>query len=677
MSRDPAGAAVTNPRDRLRHFAAAAGWIAVLLPLALVLFSVALSPLSNWAVRTTLAGFCILAIARPDAALLITTALLGFGIILSHLVGVPSLRVTELLVVASLVGYGVWAVRHGSLEQSALSRSLPVPVVLFAIAAAASAVVWQWVYLFQTGYPSDYVQALVDFLSRDYFVQPGDFSVLVSTAVILEGLALYVVVAALCQVDATFFERALRMLTLGGAGLAVMSVVRLGEILLRNPGAIEDLRATSVGLRISPQIPDYIAAGSYFALCWLVALGIAMASRRSRLVWMAAGVPLILAIYLTGSRSVIAATLVGLVVLGFLVARQKTAAVRGIVTFAVLLFIIMIVSYSWMVGRDFAGEMARQSLIVRGELVRAGVHVIATRPLFGIGLDRFFLLASEFASPELRALWQGRMNPHNDFLRFGAELGLVGLTLFIWILIGAGRRTWNALQGTRDVRLAGVAAGLVAFLVTSLVSNPLMVRDVSYLFWIALGLAVGHSTSQQAPRQVPEDARSGTRRPRRVTRLQWTIASLLGGLLVFSIPFRARQELATVDLTRVSYGFFEWAIEPDGTRLRWSGPRATFFVDGRAHLVEIPLSGTEPMGVVQQVEVRVDGRLANRVAVGREWQRLRTLLPPSQSTTPHRIDLRIFPSWMPAEVIPGNQDRRVFGVKVGEINVIRIPDARR
>ena len=56
-----------------------AGWIAAVLPLALVLLSVALSPATNWIVRAGLAGFCMLAIARPDAALLVTTALVGFG----------------------------------------------------------------------------------------------------------------------------------------------------------------------------------------------------------------------------------------------------------------------------------------------------------------------------------------------------------------------------------------------------------------------------------------------------------------------------------------------------------------------------------------------------------------------------------------------------------------------
>jgi O-antigen ligase len=554
---------------------------------------------------------------------------------------------------------------------------ISAPVVLFGIAAAASTAAWQRVYQVETSYPSTYFRALFQFVSRDYFVQPGDFWVVASTAVIFEGLGLYVVCAALCRMNSTFFERSLRMLVLGGAGLAIMSVVRLAEILLRNPDAIDALRATSVGLRISPQIPDYIAAGSYFALCWLVAMGIAMASRRTRLVWVAATVPLIAALYLTGSRSVIAAALAGVGVLVFIVVRRRPAAIRSVVTFAVLALVVMVLSYSWMSGRDFAGEMARQSLTVRGEIIQAGLRVIATRPVFGVGLDRFYLLAGGFASPELHALWQGRMNPHNDFLRFGAELGLVGLGLFLWILIGAGRRIREALRRTPDAQLAGVAAGLGAFLVTSLVSNPLMVREVSYVFWIALGLAVGHSAGLQAPRGAPLEELAGPAgTPRRVSRLRWTIALLLGACLVLSVPFRARQELATVDLARVSYGLFAWGTEPDGARCRWSGPRATFFVDGRAQLVEIPLSGAMPSGGVQHVEVRVDGRLANRVEVGHEWQRLRTLLPSSSSAAFHRIDLTVSPSWVPAEAIPGSEDRRELGVRVGEIKTIVFPDQR-
>jgi hypothetical protein len=196
--------------NRVRPFTVAAGWIALILPLAVVLLSVALSPASNWTVRAALAGFCILAITRPADAVLVTTALVGFGIILSHLAGVPTLRVTEVLVVVSLAGCLVRAVRRGTPLRHALTASSSVPVTLFALTVLASTIVWLRVSQAQTVDAPAYVRTLLRFLSHDYFFQGGDLLV-VSTGAILEGLGLYVAVAALCRFDVTFFERGLRM----------------------------------------------------------------------------------------------------------------------------------------------------------------------------------------------------------------------------------------------------------------------------------------------------------------------------------------------------------------------------------------------------------------------------------------------------------------------------------
>jgi hypothetical protein len=621
-----------------------------------------------------LVAFCILAVARPAAAALVTIALLGFGTILSHMAGVPPLRVTEALVVACIAGCCIRALLFDAALRRALTGRMSMPVVLFALTAVASTVVWLRVHQFETRYAFAYIEAMLRFVSRDYFLQRGEFSDLVSTALILEGLGLFVVVAAISRVDGTFFDRALRMLALGGAGVAMLSVVRLAEIVLRNPAAIDALRATSAGLRISPQIPDYIAAGSYFAVCWLVALGLAMASGTRRLIWVTAGVPLIAAIYLTGSRSVIAAALAGLLVLLLLLVRNRAAAGRSVVVFAGLAVVGMILSYSWLTGRDVAGEMARGSLTVRVELIRTGLRVIATRPLFGVGIDRFHMSAGSLSSPELHALWNARMNPHNDFVRVGAELGAIGLGLFLWILLTAGREVGQGLLQARDARLAALSAGLVAFVITSAVSDPLMVREASYAFWIALGLAVGHSGHVRSaidPGGATLVESSG--RSRATNGWRWAVGIALAALLVGSIPARARQEIAGVDVTNLTYGLFEWGTGPDGIRSRWSGPTATFFAPRRARLVEIPLSGTLPSGVPQQVEVRVDGQLANRVAVGPDWQRVRAFLPDTAATGPRRIDLQVSPTWVPAETIPGNADTRVLGVKVGEINVVMTP----
>jgi hypothetical protein len=331
----------------------------------------------------------------------------------------------------------------------------------------------------------------------------------------------------------------------------------------------------------------------------------------------------------------------------------------------------MVVSYAWMSGRDFAGATARQSLTVRAELLRAGLHVIGTRPLFGVGLDRFSLNAAGFASPELHALWPARMDAHNDFLRIGAELGLVGLGLFLWILLGAARHTWRALRDTGDLRLAGLAGGLVAYLVTSTVSNPLMFRDVSYVFWLSLGLAAGHSSAKlQHATPLQTMVNTGPPAAGRIRRFGRLAAPLVAALLLFSIPVRVRTELSTVEVRDIAYGFHEWGPALDGTRNRWSGQRSTLFVDEHARLIEIPVAGGAPSRVRQQLEVIVDGRLADRLPITPAWQRVRIRLPPRGAGGHHRIDLVVTPPWVPAELIPGNQDRRVLGVKVGEIDVL-------
>jgi hypothetical protein len=644
-----------------RRFAGAVAAAAALAPLGVVLVSLFRSPDTTTSVRLAAAAFCLLAVARPDAALLATMALVGFGNILSHLAGLQPMRSTEVLIVASLLGCAVRAIRSDAPLRRAILDRLTVPVVLFAMAAVASTLVWMRVEQVQTGYASEYLHAFVRFLTRDYFINPGEFWLVVFMAVILEGLALYVVIGALCAADPTFFDRGLRMFALGGAALALMSLLRLAEILLRNPQAIEILRANYGGVRLSPQIPDYIAAGSYFSLCWLAAVGMTLAAVRHRALWAGLSVLLVAALYLTGSRSVIAAAFVGLVVLVGILVRQRAAVVGRVAIAAGVTLLAMVIAFPVIIGRDVAGDLARQSLGIRGELVRTGLRIIATRPIFGVGIDRFHLEAEHLASPELHALWPDRKNPHNDFLRFAAELGLVGLGLFLSLLGEAAVRMWKGLKVTRDMRLAALAGGLAAFLVTSQFSNPLMVREVSNAFWMALGLSVGPLAAWQAGRERP---RARWRR--------WPIALGLGAVILIAVPFRAQRELGAADLNRISYGFYDWVIDADGTRSRWTGERATIFVDGRAQLVEISLSGILPYDAPQTVEILLDGRVANRVAVGRDWQRVRTLIPPG--ATSRRIDLVVSPTWVPADVLPGSQDRRTFGVKVGDVRIISTPE---
>ena len=422
---------MTRPRDRALRVAASAGWLLLVLPAAVVLLSVALSPDTPWTARIELAAFTVVAVIHPEAAVLITIALGGFNIILSLFAGVPSVRVTEDLVVASLAGCFARAVPPDSPYRRALTSSLSVPAVLFATTTVASAIVWQRVYQFRTGDASAYFAELVKFMTRDYFTQPGDFWPLVAAAVILEGLALYVAAAALCRVNATFFEQALRMLAVGGAGLAMMSVVRLRKSCCgtrgqsrpcarRRPGCESRRRSRlhrrRLVLRIVLDCSRRPGHGSGVEPPGVAGCECGTDGRD---------------LYLTGSRSVIAAVLAGLVPLLAMIVRRNAVSGRLVAAAAVLAVVLMVVTYSTFIGRGpLVSRQAKDSLVVRAELLRAGLRVMGTRPLFGVGLDRFFVLAPGLASPDLHRLWPSRMNPHNDFLRFGAELGLAVSPVF-------------------------------------------------------------------------------------------------------------------------------------------------------------------------------------------------------------------------------------------------------
>jgi hypothetical protein len=87
-------------------------------------------------------------------------------------------------------------------------------------------------------------------------------------------------------------------------------------------------------------------------------------------------------------------------------------------------------------------------------------------------------------------------------------------------------------------------------------------------------------------------------------------------------------------------------------------------------MVEFSLSGTLPTGRPQNVEAFVDGRLANQVSVGNQPQRLRIPLP-KRTGRSHRIDLRVSPTWIPADVEPASDDHRVLGIRIGEVAVLR------
>lgn len=100
-------------------------------------------------------------------------------------------------------------------------------------------------------------------------------------------------------------------------------------------------------------------------------------------------------------------------------------------------------------------------------------------------------------------VWPGMNHAHNDYLRVGFELGLVGLVLFLlviaWQVLDLRRRLWRT-SGQVQRGYAAALLGLLLFLVTACTDNPL-IYNLWYMnpLFALLGAAYGVTAQAKEP----------------------------------------------------------------------------------------------------------------------------------------------------------------------------------
>jgi hypothetical protein len=296
----------------------------------------------------------------------------------------------------------------------------------------------------------------------------------------------------------------------------------------------------------------------------------------------------------------------------------------------------------------------------RTQFNETSARMIAARPLFGVGVGQYYRTSTLFLAPQL-AFSYGLENAHNNFLQVGAELGLVGLGLFVvWIGAPIVRGVRAIVREPRDGRLLGATAGVAAFAATGLFGHPLLVSEVAFPFWIVLGLV----TALAGSRLFPAGERVRADR-------SWPAIAAAIAIVLASAAIAATRTLTPSDSRSVN-GLWDWQTLADGTRFRWTGAYASLFVPAdvtRVYVpVRLPVDGRslQPMGV----EVMTTGVDRGRTLVTDRWQELEIPLP-DVGLPFKRIDLKVDHTWQPALYIAGSDDFRAVGVQVGEPRLVR------
>ena len=414
----------------------------------------------------------------PTFAASVLAAAAPVGGLLTTLTGQPRpLKLSEALVLAFLAG---WSARHALGKRPLRLVGLATPIGLFAAVVAGSCAVILASMVSGVGV-STTLAMLWELVTWSYLVGSDRFPEVYAALLLLEGLGLVIAIGTLADRHPQLPVRLMRVSAVTACAVAAMGVFQIGARLFDAPGS-------ELLPRLGLNVADFNAAGSYLLL--MLPIVYVETRSRSRALAVAASGTVLTGIIMTASR----AAMVPALVMGLLPRlaavsmpknRIRRAAVASITVAAVLVLVLAITS-------RLAVSPATDAMRTRIEFLQTSARMIARHPVFGIGIGQYYRSSGAYMPERLRADYRLE-NAHNNFLQIGAELGLVGLAAFLWLIARAlvPRVRSASVPTAAGRRSTAILLGIGGFFFTCLVGHPLLVPEVAFQFWILIGVAAG------------------------------------------------------------------------------------------------------------------------------------------------------------------------------------------
>jgi len=136
--------------------------------------------------------------------------------------------------------------------------------------------------------------------------------------------------------------------------------------------------------------------------------------------------------------------------------------------------------YQKLTLQDISGTIRRQ-------MWRESFSMLKEKPLFGAGLAAYQKTISPYRSQNYIETY---LYPHNIFLNFYSEIGLLGLISFIWLIILFfiyGIKIYKSAKEENRLLILALMASMIVLLTHGMVDVPYFKNDLAVLFWILYG----------------------------------------------------------------------------------------------------------------------------------------------------------------------------------------------
>jgi O-antigen ligase len=335
-----------------------------------------------------------------------------------------------------------------------LSTPLDIPILLLLLAGAISVFVAR-----------DHRGALG--LYRAYFVEPV--------------AVFYVAVDLLRRIED--LGRALLALAAGSSAFAILNLIVFAQTVANHQ--------LIVGSPPSALYGDSNYVAMYLEPPVALAAGLVLFASNSRWRWLGAGWLAITgtALFVMFSKGTYLAMAVLAVVAVISVRRWRVPLMAGLVAAALLVALLPPIQERFStLYASYAGRI---------QLFTIAFRMLHESPYFGVGLGGYSFKLNG-TTPELY--------PHDVWLTFWVEIGLLGLIAFAAILFGLlsrGWRAWPRTQGFYRAVLWGVLGALVLWTVHGLVDSPYWKNDMAVEFWLLAAIELVILGRHEKPATLP------------------------------------------------------------------------------------------------------------------------------------------------------------------------------
>jgi putative inorganic carbon (HCO3(-)) transporter len=259
-------------------------------------------------------------------------------------------------------------------------------------------------------------------------------------------------------------------------------------------------------MRIGGTIGVPNVAGAYLSVMLATAAGVLFTDLGKMYKWLAAAVLGLggIALIFTYSRGAWIALVLAIIVLYFVIGRQRGTSLKAPIAILVILAALYVPFGGSISARLFGDD--RGSAASRIPLDQLAFRMIGDNALLGVGANNFTVAMDQYATSEFRREWLWAV--HNKYLLVWAETGLGGLLAYLAFLVSTLRRGWQCWK-IGDSQFSPLALGLVAGIAGHMVHQGVDLfrdRPLQQLVWLTAGLLVamrGIFTAEQQRDPVP------------------------------------------------------------------------------------------------------------------------------------------------------------------------------